>query len=284
VITSNPPLYQLSGAIADTIHTKLLEDDLENEDEMEHILSAKHAIHANTNPIRNIVSLDHPSIQGGGGGDHEANAAEEDDEDGPTTKLEYFIHYFTLPLQLLFRFTCPPAGEGESCEHLYFLTFFITVVHIAIFSYLLSAVIGAWVDAWDMPQALFGMLLIAVGAEIPDSIESITMAKKGYGSMAVSNCQGTQVINIGIGLGLPWLLTNITGNDVIVGAHSVLQVSAFFQTGIVFFNFSILVGMALVRKENKATLSQWKAECLIAVYFAVVIGFSTYLYFTGEIV
>eukprot|EP00486_Rosalina_sp_Unknown_P003689 CAMPEP_0201575584 /NCGR_PEP_ID=MMETSP0190_2-20130828/20876_1 /ASSEMBLY_ACC=CAM_ASM_000263 /TAXON_ID=37353 /ORGANISM="Rosalina sp." /LENGTH=318 /DNA_ID=CAMNT_0048005403 /DNA_START=85 /DNA_END=1038 /DNA_ORIENTATION=+ len=128
----------------------------------------------------------------------------DDSDEGPTTLAGKFMHWFTMPLQILFKLTCPPAGEGESCEKLYGVTFAISVVHVAIFSFILSSIVGAWVTAWGMPQALFGMLLIAIGAEIPDTIESVTMARKTYGSMAVSNCQGTQVINIGIGLGLPW--------------------------------------------------------------------------------
>ena len=32
----------------------------------------------------------------------------------------------------------------------------------------------------------FGLAIVAVGAEIPDCIQSVTVARKGYGSMAVS--------------------------------------------------------------------------------------------------
>ena len=204
-------------------------------------------------------------------------------DEGPTTIAGKAIHWFTMPLQILFKLTCPPAGEGQSCEKLYGLTFAISVIHVAIFSFILSSVIGAWVSAWGMPQALFGMLLIAIGAEIPDTIESVTMAKKAYGSMAVSNCQGTQVINIGIGLGLPWLLTNMTGHQVYVCGHGILQVSAIFQTGIVCTNFFLLVGLAVIRKKNKASLQRWKAVALIVLYFMVMLGFTLYLYFTNEL-
>eukprot|EP00965_Chrysotila_dentata_P077753 2565292-Pleurochrysis_carterae.AAC.1 len=34
--------------------------------------------------------------------------------------------------------------------------------------------------------------VIAIGAEIPDTIQSVTVAKRGYGSMAVSNSTGSQ--------------------------------------------------------------------------------------------
>eukprot|EP01084_Bolivina_argentea_P053227 97719_1 len=204
-------------------------------------------------------------------------------DEGPITLSGKLMHWFTIPLQLLFKLTCPPAGEGEKCEHLYGVTFAISVIHVAIFSFILSSVVGAWVSAWGMPQALFGMLLIAIGAEIPDTIESVTMARKTYGSMAVSNCQGTQVINIGIGLGLPWLLTNLTGNNVIVCGHKILQVSAIFQTCIVCSNFFLLVGLALIQKSNKASFERWKAYTLIVLYFIAMLGFTLYLYFSDEL-
>ena len=33
----------------------------------------------------------------------------------------------------------------------------------------------------------------AVGGEVPDTIQSLACAKKGYGSLAVANCIGAQV-------------------------------------------------------------------------------------------
>merc|ERR1719474_1970550 len=205
------------------------------------------------------------------------------DSEGPTTLAGKAIHWFTMPLQILFKCTCPPAGEGESCEALYGLTFLISVIHVAVFSFLLSSVVGSWVQAWGMPQALFGMLLIAVGAEIPDTIESVTMARKAYGSMAVSNCQGTQVINIGIGLGLPWLMTNVSGRTVTVCGRDILQISAVFQIAIVLSNFILLPGWALMYKEEKVVLEWWKAAALVVVYVMAMLGFIFYLFIDGQL-
>jgi Ca2+/Na+ antiporter len=50
-------------------------------------------------------------------------------------------------------------------------------------------------------MAFFGLAVVAIGAEIPDCIQSVTVAKKGYGSMAVSNGLGSQICNICVGLG-----------------------------------------------------------------------------------
>ena len=46
--------------------------------------------------------------------------------------------------------------------------------------------------------------------------QSVTVAKRGYGSMAVSNSTGSQIINILIGLGLPWLISNMGGQQISV--------------------------------------------------------------------
>ena len=56
-----------------------------------------------------------------------------------------------------------------------------------------------------MPAALafFGIVLVALGAEIPDTINSVTVAKRGYGSMSTSSCMGSQICNICVGLGEP---------------------------------------------------------------------------------
>merc|ERR1740123_1780028 len=72
--------------------------------------------------------------------------------------------------------------------------------------------------------------------------------------------------------GLQWLLTNLTGNHVYVCGHGILQVSAIFQTVIVCTNFFLLVGLALIRKKNKARLQKWKAGTLIVLYFMVMLG------------
>ena len=42
---------------------------------------------------------------------------------------------------------------------------------------------------------MFRCCSVAIGAEIPDTIQSVTVAKKGYGSMAVSNGLGSLICN-----------------------------------------------------------------------------------------
>ena len=51
-----------------------------------------------------------------------------------------------------------------------------------------------------------GLVVISAGTSVPDALASIFVAKNGQGDMAVSNVLGSNVFNIFLGLGLPWLI------------------------------------------------------------------------------
>jgi|TARA_B100000683_G_scaffold215789_1_gene211191 sodium/potassium/calcium exchanger 4 len=57
-----------------------------------------------------------------------------------------------------------------------------------------------------IPQVVMGTLVVAAGTSIPDALGSIAVAKIGEGDMAVANAVGSNVFDIWLGLGLPWLI------------------------------------------------------------------------------
>ena len=57
-----------------------------------------------------------------------------------------------------------------------------------------------------IPEVVMGMLVVAAGTSIPDALGSIAVAKAGEGDMAVANAVGSNVFDIWLGLGLPWLI------------------------------------------------------------------------------
>ena len=57
-----------------------------------------------------------------------------------------------------------------------------------------------------VPVVLMGVTVLAAGTSIPDALSSIVVAKQGLGDMAVANAIGSNVFDIWLGLGLPWLL------------------------------------------------------------------------------
>lgn len=199
----------------------------------------------------------------------------------------------TWPLNNAFKYTCPPCELESKYERLYPLTFLTSFLWVAVWSFTISTIVELWVDDLQEldgvkavlgPNAkvvlipISGVVLIAIGAEIPDTIQSVLYARQGYGSMAVSNSTGSQICNILIGLGLPWLLATATGypdRTVAVPAHSVIQTAAFFQAGNMIVNFALLLGMALITKDVKARLTKIKGYIMCALYLVVVVVFCT---------
>ena len=139
----------------------------------------------------------------------------------------------------------PDCAEGKPMEGWYLLGFALSMVWVAVFSFIVSSTIMRWVRGLDgimrfhigvlwtsdlqlpfslkswlcpgiphtydiyitrshhlqviispqvklteLSMAFFGLLLVAMGAQIPDTIQSLSVAKKGYGSMAVANAFG----------------------------------------------------------------------------------------------
>lgn len=94
----------------------------------------------------------------------------------------------------------------------YFATFLLSFVFVSMYSYVLSTSIMHLTTISPMSPTFYGTVLVSIGAEIPDMVQCAAVAKRGYGAMAVSNALGSQVLNIAIGLGLPWAISTSSGN------------------------------------------------------------------------
>merc|ERR1711879_25714 len=168
---------------------------------------------------------------------------------------------------------------GHAYENYYLLTFLISLVYVSIFSFVLSSVVERWVSLSGLSMIFFGLILVSMGAEIPDTIESVTVARKGYGSMAVSNCQGTQVINICMGLGLPWTMTILGGSE--IKLNKSLVPPAIFQLMLVLVNIFVMLGTAVCQGLPKAILDKKRAIALIITYCTCITGLGMYLHHNG---
>lgn len=112
------------------------------------------------------------------------------------------------PLNLLWEYTMPSA------ENHYWLLFALSIFFIGACTYVM-------VDATDrigcilnLPQFVMGMIFLAAGTSIPDALGSVAVAKQGEGDMAVANALGSNVFDIMLGLGLPWLIKCAMGKKV----------------------------------------------------------------------
>ncbi len=91
-------------------------------------------------------------------------------------------------------------------EKHYYLNFIISIILIALLSWVLveSAVVIS--ESIGIPKYIIALTVLAFGTSVPDMMSSIIVAKQGRGGMAVSNALGSNIFDILIGLGIPWLV------------------------------------------------------------------------------
>lgn len=214
------------------------------------------------------------------GGDPEHSHGSGDESDSEEHGIMGSIWHLTAtPLECLFSITCPPCEIATPYQNYWPITFGVSFVWVSLFSFLLSSIVERWVTLTETPMAFFGLLLVSVAAQIPDTLESLAVARKGYGSMAVSNCLGTQTINIGIGLGLPWLITASTG--AVTKLDKSLLIPCWFMLGLLIATLILFMTDVVIFNRPKVILSKTKSWILVCFYFICIGGYAIYLVRTG---
>ena len=183
------------------------------------------------------------------------------------------------PLQWILDYTCPDCRIFQPNEKLYLLTFVTSFAWITFFSFLVTTIVQRWVELLAMPasSAMFGLILVAAGAEVPDTVNAVTIARRGFGGMATSACLGSQVVNICLGLGMPWLIASIVGRSIAMSRTNGFIHEA---SGLLFIDVVILViivgTIGPFHRGGRAEINKAKALGLIA-WYALTIGYLGYV-------
>jgi len=148
--------------------------------------------------------------------------------------------------------------------HLYLVTFFFSIIGLAALSFLLvEAAVGIG-DILHINPTIIALTVLAAGTSIPDLLSSIIVAKQGRGDMAVSNAVGSNIFDILIGLGLPWMIILIAkGGTVTVGTDNLLSS--------VFLLLATVVAIIFILIVRKWTIGKRAGLLLIGIYILYVI-------------
>lgn len=145
----------------------------------------------------------------------------------------------------------------------------VSVLAIAGISFILVESAVALSNALGLPPLIVSMTLLAAGTSAPDLIASVGVAREGRGGMAVANAVGSNIFDVLIGLGLPWVLTLVFMSQAVEVSTEGLISSIFILSGTVIIAYIFLyTGRKLVR---------WEGWALVAVYVAYVV----YAYITN---
>jgi K+-dependent Na+/Ca+ exchanger-like protein len=129
----------------------------------------------------------------------------DEDFEWPESSRDIPLYLLSLPWRYAFRYTIPDCSLPHR-ENWYGISFFTSILWISAISYFMvswAARVGCIIG---IPEVVMGTIVVAAGTSIPDALGSIAVAKAGEGDMAVANAVGSNVFDIWLGLGLPWLI------------------------------------------------------------------------------
>lgn len=184
---------------------------------------------------------------------------------------------FSAPLMIPILLTVPDVRNNDpeashwflfGCvkqeEKLYIFAFFLSILWIAVWSYLMlwwTIVIGV---AWGIPDEVMGLTFIAAGTSIPDLLTSVAVARAGQGDMAVSSSIGSNIFDVAFGLPIPWLIYSLMNDKQPI---DVTSDSLFLSVGLL---LAMLIAVVLLIMAFGWKLTRGLGGFMFVLYFVFV--------------
>ena len=144
----------------------------------------------------------------------------------------------------------------------YYLNFLVSIIIIAGLSWLLVELAVSISSTLHVPEAIIALTVIAIGTSVPDLFSSLIVAKQGRSDMAVSNAVGSNIFDILIGLGFPFLIFMLVNESSIdAGGGDLLSASV-----ILFASVILLVVLLLIGKWRMGKISGFTLVVLYVFY------------------
>ena len=112
-----------------------------------------------------------------------------------------------------------------------FVAFFLDIVVIGLLSWLLVTSAIRVSESLGISEIIIALTVVALGTSVPDLIASVVVAKQGRPGMAINNAVGSNIFDILIGLGFPFLLLFIFSSKSIEVDNNNLMLSFFLLMG-----------------------------------------------------
>uniref|UniRef100_UPI00398E8611 sodium/potassium/calcium exchanger 3-like n=1 Tax=Pristiophorus japonicus TaxID=55135 RepID=UPI00398E8611 len=126
----------------------------------------------------------------------------------PAGRCEMVKWLIAWPLGVLLYYTVPNCAKPR-WERWFMATFIFSTLWIALFSYIMVWMVTIIGYSLGIPDVIMGITFLAAGTSVPDCMASLIVARQGMGDMAVSNSIGSNVFDILVGLGAPWMLRTL---------------------------------------------------------------------------
>ncbi|XP_056403050.1 sodium/potassium/calcium exchanger 4 isoform X2 [Hyla sarda] len=190
----------------------------------------------------------------------------------PSGCVNRFKWAFSWPLICVLYFTIPNCSRPR-WENFFMLTFILSTVWIAIFSYIMVWMVTVIGYTLGIPDVIMGITFLAAGTSVPDCMASLIVARQGLGDMAVSNTIGSNVFDILVGLGVPWGIQTM-----VIHSGSTVKINS---KGLVYSVILLLGSVALT--VIGVHVNNWKLDKKLGYYvlvlYAIFLCFSVLIEF-----
>jgi len=184
--------------------------------------------------------------------------------------ISSILQWLCFPVLLGLHLTIPICFS-PSTRRRWPLTFFMAMVWLSFFSYWICVMADKVHEHFGIPSALLGLTLTSVGTSFPNMIASVIVARKGQGSMAIANALGSNIQNVFLALGFPWLA------NALLNGGRFMQSTEGLVSGVISMAGSLLLFIMFL-VFNRCRLGRPAAYIFIAAYagFCVYTVLSSY--------
>ncbi len=112
-----------------------------------------------------------------------------------------------------------------------YIAFVLNIIVIGLLSWVLVTSAIRVSSILGVPEIIIALTVIALGTSVPDLTASVIVARQGRPGMAVNNAVGSNIFDILIGLGLPFLMLFIFSTGFVPVENNTLVVSFVLLTG-----------------------------------------------------
>ena len=119
--------------------------------------------------------------------------------------LRWIIYVPSVPFSVIFAYTIPNSHYHREW-YMVIGGFIMSIIWIGILSFITVILVGRSGCILGINHFTMGLVIVASGTSIPDALSSLLVARDGYGDMAISNAIGSNIFDLDLGLGLPFLV------------------------------------------------------------------------------
>lgn len=135
-----------------------------------------------------------------------------------------FWYLFTIVPVFVF-WLCVPDVRVPGRRNYRYSSFFLSISFVGVISYFMVDWIERIGATLYIPSVIMGLTILAAGASVPDFLSALVVAVHGQYDQALASAIGSNIYDIAVCLGIPWLLFMAVYQESITIFASLLAIS-----------------------------------------------------------